>query len=199
LPTSDPFSGKTMNRPRLVPHRLFPAYAYLPGRQPHPVRHPAGHSYQTQPVHLVATVESEEFSWGEDLFNHGYYWEAHEAWEGLWQVADKGSNIRTLLKGLILLCAAGVKIREGKRVAAKRHAGRAAALFRQLAHPPRDAFEQALGLPSEALAGYAEAIAVAPPILQRADERQPETVFSFILGSELAGHEHHGAGRALGT
>lgn len=38
-----------MERPRLLPKRPFPAYAYLPGRQPHPVRDPAGHSYQVEP------------------------------------------------------------------------------------------------------------------------------------------------------
>ncbi|TGQ49534.1 DUF309 domain-containing protein, partial [Mesorhizobium sp. M1C.F.Ca.ET.210.01.1.1] len=27
------------------------------------------------------------FRWGIDLFNHGYYWEAHEAWEPLWHAA----------------------------------------------------------------------------------------------------------------
>nr|WP_244447982.1 DUF309 domain-containing protein [Neorhizobium vignae] len=55
---------------------------------------------------------------GQDLFNHGYYWEAHEAWEGLWQAAKRGSQLRAFLKGLILLSAAGVKIREGKRTPA---------------------------------------------------------------------------------
>jgi predicted metal-dependent hydrolase len=69
---------------------------------------------------------------GHDYFNFGYYWEAHEAWEGLWQVAGRDTPLRALLKGLILLSAAGVKIREGKRSAAMRHAGRAAGLFRQL-------------------------------------------------------------------
>ncbi|MER9007639.1 DUF309 domain-containing protein [Mesorhizobium sp. M0862] len=29
------------------------------------------------------------FRWGIDLFNHGYYWEAHEAWEPLWQTANQ--------------------------------------------------------------------------------------------------------------
>ena len=46
---------------------------------------------------------------GLDLFNHGYYWEAHEAWEGLWQVADRDGPLRMLFKGLIMLSAAGVK------------------------------------------------------------------------------------------
>jgi hypothetical protein len=59
---------------------------------------------------------------GIDLFNHGYYWEAHEAWDPLWQAANRSTPHRLLFKGLILLAAAGVKIREGKQVAATRHA-----------------------------------------------------------------------------
>ena len=31
--------------PRPVPDRPFPAYAYIPGRTPHPTRDPDGHSY----------------------------------------------------------------------------------------------------------------------------------------------------------
>ena len=174
-----------MRRPRWVPRRPFPVYAYLPGRHPHPVRDPLGHSYQLQPVPVDATIESEEFLWGEDLFNHGYYWEAHEAWEGIWHISDKGSEIRAVLKGLILLSAAGVKIREGKRTAAMRHAGRAAGLFRNLANSHRHHFERALGIRLDMLAERAETTAAAPPALLRASRGPPEPVFEFILGSEL--------------
>jgi hypothetical protein len=55
---------------------------------------------------------------------------------------------------LILLSAAGVKIRERKNAAAQRHAKRAVALFRQLPHL---AFERALGMSPTALAECAEA------------------------------------------
>lgn len=133
-----------MARPRLLAHRPFPSYAYLPGRGPHPVRHPAGHSYLVQPVRVIASLESEEFVWGQDLFNHGYYWEAHEAWEGLWQVADRESPLRAFLKALILLSAAGVKIRERKRAAASRHAARAGELLRGLTKVSPQVFSLAL-------------------------------------------------------
>ena len=74
-----------MLRPRWLPEKSFPPYAYLPGRQPHPVRDPAGHSYHVEPMPVAAEAPlgSDVFLWGLDLFNHGYYWEAHEAWEGL--------------------------------------------------------------------------------------------------------------------
>lgn len=175
-----------MSRPRWRPEKIFPAYAYLPGRQPHPVRDPAGHSYHhvdPLPVAAAASLDSDLFFWGLDLFNHGYYWEAHEAWEGLWQVAERGGPLRMLFKGLILLSAAGVKIREGKHVAAMRHAGRAAVLLRQLMKGPHRVFERALGMSPAALADCAEAAARLPATLQAIAPGEPQPVFEFVLGS----------------
>ena len=101
-----------------------------------------------------------------DLFNHGYYWEAHEAWEGLWQVADRGDPLRMLFKGLILLSAAGVEIRGHKNAAAARHAMRAAAMLRLLMKVPHSAFERALGMSPAALAECAEMATRIPAELQ---------------------------------
>ncbi|TPI27602.1 DUF309 domain-containing protein [Mesorhizobium sp. B3-2-1] len=172
-----------MVRRRWLPEKSFPSYAYLPGRQPHPVRDPAGHSYNSEamPLAAKASLDSDIFLWGLDLFNHGYYWEAHEAWEGLWQVAGRGAPLRTLFKGLILLSAAGVKIREGKHVAAIRHAGRAAALLRRL-NTADHTFERALGMSPAGLADHAEAAVRTPAGLQVTVLGQPQPVFDFILG-----------------
>ena len=179
----------SMLRPRWLPEKRFPSYAYLPGRQPHPVRDPAGHSYQTEamPVAAAVSLDSDIFLWGLDLFNHGYYWEAHEAWEGLWQVADRGGPLRMFFKGLILLSAAGVKIREGKQAAAMRHAGRAAGLLHRLMNTTDDAFVRALGMSPAALAEHAEAAARSPATLQATALGQPQPVFDFILGSSSGG------------
>lgn len=171
-----------MGRPRLLPDRSFPRYAYLPGRGPHPVRDPEGHSYGPQPVLVNASLDSEEFAWGQDLFNHGYYWEAHEAWEGLWQIAKRGSPLRAFLKGLILLSATGVKIRERKRVPAMRHARRAGALLRSLTTAPHDHFSIALGMSPGLLADLAEATAKAMPVSRMTTQGQPVPVFDFVLG-----------------
>jgi hypothetical protein len=95
----------SISRPRWLPQKSLPPYAYLPGKSPHPVRDPTGHSYHVEPilVAVAASLSLDAFLWGLDLFNHGYYWEAHEAWEGLWQVADRDGPLRMLFKGLILL------------------------------------------------------------------------------------------------
>jgi predicted metal-dependent hydrolase len=139
------------------------------------------------PVAVEAALGSDAFLWGLDLFNHGYYWEAHEAWEGLWQVADRDGSLRMLFKGLILLSAAGVKIRERKNAAAARHAMRAAALLRQLMKVPDRAFERALGMSLAALAECAEGATRIPADLQATATGQPQPAFNFILGPNSRG------------
>ena len=42
------------SRPRWLPQKSLPPYAYLPGRSPHPVRDPAGHSYPVEPIPAAA-------------------------------------------------------------------------------------------------------------------------------------------------
>ncbi|OYW11013.1 MAG: hypothetical protein B7Z55_19945, partial [Planctomycetales bacterium 12-60-4] len=119
---------------RLVPHRALPPYAYIPGRTPHPVSDPLGHQYGVLPVRIKSspgsTAWAEEFLFGVDLWQQGFYWEAHETWEGLWHAVGRTGSWGDLLKGLIKLAAAGVKAREGRREGVGRHATRAAQLIR---------------------------------------------------------------------
>jgi len=68
----------------------FPAYRYLPFVPgiPHPRRDPAGHSYGHEEDYLPGFVADDwrdchSFLYGIDLFNRGYWWEAHEAWEAV--------------------------------------------------------------------------------------------------------------------
>jgi hypothetical protein len=101
---------------RHFPERDFPRYAYLPGRDAHPTRDPAGHSYGTpdEPPPYVAPADwraSPEYLWGVDLYNHGFLWEAHEAWESLWHVAKREPEQASYLQGLIQCAAACLKVR----------------------------------------------------------------------------------------
>jgi hypothetical protein len=100
--------------PRLVPDYPFPPYSYVPGYFPHPNSHPAGHSYRAaqeefEPLDPDTWSQNHWYLVGIDLFNHGYYWEAHEVWEGLWKAIGRTGTTATFLKGLIKLAAAGVK------------------------------------------------------------------------------------------
>ena len=119
---------------RFVPNREFPAYSYVPGKFPHPISDPAGHSFGKEhptpaPLDPDNWQSCEDYLYGLDLFNHGFYWEAHETWEGLWIACGRTGVTAEFLKGLIKLAAAGVKACEGNSAGVQRHANRAAELF----------------------------------------------------------------------
>ncbi|WP_050769388.1 DUF309 domain-containing protein [Blastopirellula marina] len=117
---------------RYVPQTPLPPYSYVPGMHVHPLSHPDGHSYQMHPPPIETPVElrtCESFLWGIDLFNAGYYWEAHEAWEAVWQALGRAGERADAIKGLIKLAAAGVKAREAAPIGVARHAARALELL----------------------------------------------------------------------
>lgn len=102
--------------------RPLPTYTHVPGTTPHPFRHQDGHSFATalMPCAAVTPVESHawraspEYLFGTDLYNHGYWWEAHEAWEGLWQEVDKPGPQGRFLQGLIQIAACHLKFYLGQ-------------------------------------------------------------------------------------
>lgn len=102
---------------RYAPDQPFPSYAFLPGRDPHPTRSSAGHSYSTEAEPPADYFESDDwrsnadYLYGCDLYNHGYLWEAHEAWEGLWHQCKHDASQTEFLQGLIQCAAASLKVR----------------------------------------------------------------------------------------
>ena len=123
-----------MTADRYAPDVSLPAYAFVPGRNPHPITDPLGHSFGKphvvpEPLDPERPNASCEFLTAIDLFNAGFYWEAHEAWESLWIAAGRSGIVADFLKGLIKLAAAGVKAREGQPVGVVRHSRRAVELF----------------------------------------------------------------------
>ena len=104
----------------------FPAYRFVPGRNPHPTTDPRGHSYQepgsiSESISLMLPTEwaqSLDYLYGCDLYNHAYWLEAHEAWEGLWQLTDKTGIQGRFLQGLIQASACHLKrfVRQAKGV-----------------------------------------------------------------------------------
>ena len=105
----------------------LPPYTYIPGKTPHPISDPRGHSYQVESEESL-TLE-EEFQNGSRLFNHGYYWEAHEAWEAVWIKLGRSGPTADFVKSLIKFAACGVKCLEGNEVGAQRHLTRAIELI----------------------------------------------------------------------
>ena len=122
---------------RYAPEIPFPPYAFVPGQHPHPVTDSRGHCFgkphtDPEPLDPRHPERSGSFLNAIDLFNAGYYWEAHEVWESLWIKAGRQGVLADFLKGLIKLAAAGVKAREGQIVGVERHASRALELFLKL-------------------------------------------------------------------
>jgi uncharacterized protein len=181
---------------RLCPDRPFPPYSYVPGHLPHPVSDPAGHSYglhaissgevQQGPVASASLVSGwrgyPDYLFGIDLFNHGFYWEAHETWEQVWIACGRSGREADFLKGLIKLAAAGVKLREGRPGGVQRHASRALELFRLVTENLSDGLTAHLGgLDLSALCDAAKNIATnADSVVDDFDDRST-AVFTLKL------------------
>ncbi len=169
---------------RLVPDEPLPSYAFVPGRHPHPVSDAAGHSHghspqRPAPLDPTAWGDSAAYCFGLDLFNHGYYWEAHEQWEGLWHACGRHGVTATLLKALIQLAAAGVKVREGRPEGVRTHAARAAELLELVAREV--ATERYLGLALADVRRQALTVAERPPQCPAGSGAPVEVVFDFVL------------------
>ena len=122
--------------PRYRPNRAFPPYTYVTGKYPHPHSDPRGHSFGQSPQRVEPPSaenwrDCDAYLWGLDLFNHGYYWEAHELWEAVWMACGRKGASADFFKSLIKLAAAGVKAREGRVAGVRLHARRALALLQQ--------------------------------------------------------------------
>jgi hypothetical protein len=149
--------------PRLVPDEPFPPYAFVPGRNPHPTADPAGHSYGTNPT-LPPRLEPDQWQgcrpylYGIDLFNAGYYWESHVAWESVWLACGRKGALADFLKGLIHLAAGGVKALEGRPEGVKSHGSRAAELWRGVIRSLGSEPELFMGFRIADLIGTAEAV-----------------------------------------
>ena len=115
---------------------------------------------------------------GVELFNAGYYWEAHEAWEPLWHAHGRRGVIADILRALIKLAAAGVKVLEGRPDGVRTHASRAAALFAQARD---EAGPYQLGLDLDEWIDTAASLAASPPPAQPQSDTHVTPVFTFSL------------------
>jgi predicted metal-dependent hydrolase len=153
---------------RYLPGKPLPPYSYVTGHFPHPTSDPEGHMYGGEhPVPAAPDPfrwsDSPDYLYGIDLFNHGYYWEAHEQWEGLWHACGRTGAIADFLKALIKLAAAGVKARERRPAGVTRHARRAAELFQSVAEQAAGSTSSFMGLDLRQLARQASELAASPP------------------------------------
>lgn len=123
-------------------------------------------------------MQSAAYRRGFTLFNAGYYWEAHEVWESLWHAHGRRGPTADLLRGLIKLAAAGVKVREHQPRGVTTHAQRATLLFATL----RDLVGASLhGLDLHALETLSRQVANDPPRDPGTRDDRVVRVFGFRI------------------
>lgn len=103
---------------RYTTHPL-PAYTHIPSVTPHPLNDPRGHSYGIKPDNVQLITENswrtnQIYLYGFDLYNYCYWWEAHETWEGIWQLSEKKAPLGRFIQGLILLSTTFLKRHQGR-------------------------------------------------------------------------------------
>jgi hypothetical protein len=137
----------------------WPTHTYVPGG-PNPRPVPRAGPVSPLPNEPRAALSSPAYLRGARLFNAGFYWEAHEAWEALWHAHGRRGPIADALKGLIKLAAAGVKVREHRPAGVLTHLSRAAGCL-DSAHS--GGASEVFGLDLAALADRSRRHLLAPP------------------------------------
>ena len=128
---------KNSTQSRRYTAAALPPYRYVPGKGPHPVRDPRGHSYgapaEAEQIDAEQWSSCQTYLVAIDLFNHGYYWESHEELERLWRGTGRRTETGVFLQGLIQVAAALLKHSMGQRESASRLAAQGCAKLRTIA------------------------------------------------------------------
>jgi hypothetical protein len=99
----------------------LPPRAFVPGRTERPV----GGAPDSLPAWDPADWPTlEPWLHAVDLFNHGFYWECHEALEALWHAAGRSGPTAELVQGLIQVAAGLLNLQRGHAAAAGRQVER---------------------------------------------------------------------------
>lgn len=168
----------------MKPGAPLPPYSFVPGGPwPHPRSSPRGHSFGRSIESVTAPAPGQEavapsLMRGAELFNAGYYWEAHEAWEALWHAFGRKGPAADVVKALIKLAASGVKVREGQEHGVRIHARRAAELF---ASARQQAGRELLGLDLDECTRQARSVDQQPPTDPGPADAPAVCVFDFQI------------------
>ena len=100
----------------------FPDARHVPGVTPRPETSPAFDAAREAPAYTVDRTwrENQTYLYGVDLYNAGFFWEAHEVWEPVWMRAGGNSRERLAVQGLIQLSNACLKLVMQRPEAARR-------------------------------------------------------------------------------
>ncbi|WP_321368438.1 DUF309 domain-containing protein [uncultured Desulfuromusa sp.] len=94
--------------------RPLPAYRHLPFTNAHPFLDKDGHSYgeKLSPAESFSTdnwQDCDDYLYSIDLFNYGFWWEAHERLKYLCLGAGRESETGQFVQGLVQIAAALLK------------------------------------------------------------------------------------------
>jgi hypothetical protein len=112
----------------------WPSIAHVPGTGSEPDRAPlvAAKRLVRAPVVAQGWESDAAYRYGAALYAGGFFWEAHEVWEAVWKACPPNGVERRLLRGLIQLANAALKIRMGRGRAAVRLLREAEELLREV-------------------------------------------------------------------
>lgn len=114
---------------RYCPHLPLPDYRYIPGQMPKNEHRGDIPKIKIENLPPEKWRENEAYLYGLDLFNHHFFYEAHEVWEEIWIKVGKKTTQGKFLQALIQLAAAKLKILMGEPSPAKRLNLKAKELF----------------------------------------------------------------------
>ena len=105
--------------------RPLPSYRFVPGHSAHPRRDLQGHSYGKLEPKLGSVssdrwFDCEDYLYGVDLYNFGYWWESHEVFEALWHAAGHATMEGRFFRAIIQIAAANLKRAMGRDQPARR-------------------------------------------------------------------------------
>ena len=122
----------SMRREPMVAHLSLPRVAHVPGTGSKPDRVPldAAKALVPRQVSAVEWETNEPYRYGVRLCLEGFFWEAHEVWEAVWMACLPNGLERRLLRALIQLANAALKLRMGRINAAARLLAEADELLR---------------------------------------------------------------------
>lgn len=119
-----------------APSLGLPRWVYLPGLTSEPDREPLERAKALVPPFYESCVHATDpaFRYGLALHDAGFFWEAHEVWEAVWKAAPKNGCDRLILRAVVQLANAKLKLRMGRAAAASRLLAEAEAELAEAAH-----------------------------------------------------------------
>lgn len=158
----------------------LPEARHVPGQTSRPTASPAFDAAQSVPIYTVDRQwrENAAYLYGIDLYNAGFFWEAHEVWEAVWMHTLGNSRERLLLQGLIQLTNACLKVLMQNKPAASRLLNIAREKLIEASHGGPDIMGVELALLSQDVLDFGGALERDGPPVECVLDQRPKLIVS---------------------